>query len=65
MSSVVRPSLTRPMARTTWASVARSRLAVASSRMRIAGSTSWARARAMSWRWPADSDRPRSTTGWR
>ena len=29
----------------------------------MAGSTSWARARAMSWRCPADSDRPRSTTG--
>ena len=50
------------MAAATRASVARSRFEVASSSSRIAGSTSSARARAISWRWPADSERPRSET---
>ena len=46
ISSVVRPLATRPIARWTRASVLRSRLAVASSSSRIAGSTSSARAQA-------------------
>ena len=58
-------STTSPIARCTRASVLRSRLAVASSSRRIAGSTSSARARQRSWRCPADSERPRSVTGWR
>ncbi len=48
----------------TRASVARSRLAVASSRSSTAGSTSSARASAMSWRWPEESEPPRSEISW-
>ncbi len=62
-TTVVRPAATACMARCTWASLARSSWEVASSSSRMAGSTRRARARAMSWRWPDDSDRPRSLTG--
>ena len=65
MSRVVRSRDTSPIARWTRASVLRSRFAVASSSSRIAGSTSSARARQISWRCPAESERPRSVTGWR
>ena len=50
------------IARFTAASAARSSAAVASSSSKMAGSASWARASAMSWRWPADRLRPRSAT---
>ncbi|GIU86034.1 MAG: hypothetical protein KatS3mg009_0549 [Acidimicrobiia bacterium] len=65
ISTVVRPRAATPIARCTRASVARSRFEVASSSSRIAGSTRWARASAMSCRCPDDSDRPRSLTGCR
>ena len=54
----------RSTSRPSWicASVSGSTLAVASSRMRIAGSCSSTRARATSWRWPIESARPRSPT---
>lgn len=62
MTTVVRPWATTLMALLTLASVAKSRLEVASSSKRIAGSTSSARARAISWRWPVDNDLPLSLT---
>ena len=63
INNVVRPFEARFIARCTTASVARSRLDVASSRIRMLGSISCARARHNSWRWPADSERPVSATG--
>ena len=65
MTIVVRPCETACIAAVTRASVARSRFEVASSSSSIAGSTSSARASAISWRWPADSDRPRSASSCR
>src|ERR1039458_10162125 len=61
---VVRLAVSRSVASVTAASVARSRAAVASSRSRMSGSTRYARARAISWRWPADRLRPRSDISW-
>ena len=58
--TVVRPRESAPMAEATRASLRRSRLDVASSSRRTAGSTRRARARASNCRWPLDSDRPRS-----
>ena len=60
MMIVVRWRETCCIASATRASVARSRFDVASSSRRMTGSTSSARARAMSWRCPEESERPRS-----
>ncbi len=54
MRMVVRPLDTTPIARFTFASVERSRFDVASSSSKIAGSTSRARARQSSCRWPIE-----------
>ena len=60
MTKVVRPR--RRARRPSWifASLSLSRLEVASSRMRMAGSARMARAMAMRWRWPPESLMPRS-----
>ena len=62
MISVVRPRITSRSASLILASVVASTDAVASSRMRIRGSISSARAIAIRWRWPPESVRPRSPT---
>jgi len=71
MTNVVRPAMAASSARFTFASVAASSAEVASSRMRMGGALSSARAMDRRWRSPPDSDRPRSATtvssplGWR
>ena len=53
MTKLVRPAMRASMAWTMACSVRVSTLEVASSRMRMAGSHSIARAMVSSWRWPA------------
>ena len=60
MTSVVRPFIRLPRACCTRRSDSGSRAEVASSRIRIGGSLSSARAMAMRWRWPPESRLPRS-----
>src|ERR1019366_9503158 len=62
MIRVVRPAITSPSARLISRSVVASTEAVASSRIRIRGPARSARAIAIRWRWPPDSDSPRSPT---
>ena len=59
----VRPSSSASRPASTWASDLRSRFDVASSRTSTRGSARKARASAMSWRSPDDSETPRSWTG--
>ena len=59
----VRPRMSSAMPRSMTRSVSGSTLAVASSRIRISGSRARARAKATSWRSPAEKFAPRSTTG--
>ena len=62
MTNVVRPAITSRSACLICCSVDASTDDVASSRIRIRGSASNARAIAMRWRWPPDSVSPRSPT---
>ncbi len=62
--TVVRLAVSCSVARITADSAARSRAAVASSSSRIAGSTRYARASAISCRCPDERLRPRSATSW-
>ncbi len=62
MMKVVRPRISTAMARDTRASVAASSALVASSRIRIGGFFSSARAMARRWRCPPDRVAPRSPT---
>ncbi len=60
MISVVRPAIASRSATRMRASVVASTDAVASSRIRMRGSATSARAIAMRWRWPPESVSPRS-----
>ena len=62
MTNVVRPAITSRSAALISCSVEASTDEVASSRMRIRGSASSARAMATRWRWPPQSVSPRSPT---
>ena len=62
MTNVVRPVMTSRSASLICCSVEASTLEVASSRIRMRGSASSARAIARRWRWPPESVRPRSPT---
>ena len=62
MTKVVRPSIASRRPRLIAASVVASTEEVASSRIRIRGSASSARAIATRWRWPPERVSPRSPT---
>ena len=60
MTMVVRPCITVASAALISCSLVGSTELVASSRISTLGSARMARARAMRWRWPPDSEKPRS-----
>ena len=62
MTNVVRPAIASSSASLMRCSVEASTEEVASSRISTRGSASSARAIAIRWRWPPESDRPRSPT---